>query len=163
MNMQAPVAVPSAAPSRPYPGLVTAWLWLDLALCAFMGLMGLATTLHLLQGTFGPEAPFRAIYEMVIEYGIAVFGITGNVLLLRHRRSGFWFACIALAFVAAGIVAALLELPGVIGDLETLDDKVILGGFIVTWCARWLLNLGYAFVLRRAWRCLQPATTGAHP
>ncbi len=163
MQMSSLAAAPAATLHRPYPRFVTLWLWFDLALCVIMGVMGLAASVHLLSGGFGPTPASRAIAETVIQYGIAVFGISGNLLLLRRRRNGFWLACVALAFVATGLVVSLMALPAVIGTLQSETEILLLVGFVITWGARWLVNLVYAFALRNAWRCLAPAAPASSP
>ncbi len=150
-------SLPPAAAVRPYPALVRAGLSVDLALCAVMGVLALAATVQMLNGRFGDYSPAQALTGTVIQYGIASFGIAGNILLLRHRRSGFWLACIALGFVCAGIALTFTLLPQVVESLEAERRMAMLFGFVATLVGRWLFNLGYAFVLRAAWRQLSGA------
>jgi len=155
------VTEPPPAPPRPYPTLVKAGLSVDLALCVVMGLLALAATVQLANGAASAYPPAQAWTEAAIQYGIAGFGITGNLLLLRRQRSGFWFACVALVFVCAGIAMAFKALPVVVEGLEAERKVPLLFGFVATLVGRWLFNLGYAFVLRGAWRCLTATDTEA--
>jgi len=48
-------------------------------------------------------------------------------------------------------------LPQVVESLEAERRMAMLFGFVATLVGRWLFNLGYAFVLRAAWRQLSGA------
>jgi len=155
MNSAPPAlpAAPAAAPSG-YPGVVLLWLWLDLGLCCAMGVLGVATTINLLGGGLDEHLSRIAVQEIIVQYGVAFFGITGNVLLIRQRRSGLWFACVALLFVAGGVAMALYRLPT---ELLVRDDADMthLGAFALILMLRCLFNLIYAGVLLRARRTLR--------
>ena len=91
-----------------------------------------------------------------MQSAIAVFGISGNLLLMRHRAAGFWLACLALVAVCVGMVMSMHELRL---HIAASDDggcpPGLLLGFVLTLSCRYLLNMVYAFALRDAWRTLQ--------
>lgn len=150
-------AGPAAAVATPaYPRFVQIWLGVDLTLCTLTGILALVATYHLSRGDVGDYPPALAIGQTVVQSAIAVFGISGNLLLMRHRAAGFWLACLALVAVCVGMVMSMHELRL---HIAASDDggcpPGLLLGFVLTLSCRYLLNMVYAFALRDAWRTLQ--------
>lgn len=148
-------APPPAMPGPPtYSRFVRFWLGLDLTLCCLTGLIALAALYQLSRGHFGDYAPALAIGQTVAQSAIAVLGISGNLLLMRHKPVGFWLGCLALVAVCAGMVLSMHELRLRIADADDDCSPGMLIGFILTLGLRYLLNMVYAFALRDARRTL---------
>jgi hypothetical protein len=161
-NMHGPAAVPAPAPRAGYPGATAFWLVADLVLCIVNALLTLSG-LWLLSSGQVEDAPATAlIVETALHAGIAVFGITGDVALLRHRAIGAAFAKIALLFVGAGVALSIYEVPMRLADPDAScpPETVVAGAVIGVFC-RVVLNLVYLGVVRRAQRFLRGAPAAA--
>ncbi len=159
-----PTLAPAAAaiPGPPaYSRFVQFWLRLDLTLCCLTGLIALAAVYQLSRGHVGDYPPALAIGQTVAQSAIAVLGISGNLLLMRHRSTGFWLACLALVAVCAGMLLSLQELRLRISDADDDCAPAMLVGFILTLGLRYLLNMVYAFALRDARRTLHATAEAA--
>lgn len=161
-NMQGPAVAPAPAPRAGYPGATAFWLIADLVLCIVNALLTLSGLRLLSSGEVEGAAATAVIVETAVHAGIAVFGITGDVALLRYRAIGAGFAKIALLFVGAGVALSLYEVPMRLADPDAScpPETVVAGAFIGLFC-RIVLNLVYFGVVRRAQRFLRGASAAA--
>ena len=146
-------------PPRPrYSDFTRNWLLIDLALCVLLGLFALAGLAGLVMGVVDQDDPAyaSALVEVLIQVGIVACGLTGNILLLRQRRSGAALAWAALFLVCVAIGWSMHMLGLRLGDPEsTCPEETIIGGYVVGLFFRVVLNAVYTDALRRANRFLR--------
>ncbi len=81
---------------------------INIVLCSLRAIIALLGTVGYMAmgGAINPALPEMAILgEILSGWGIAVFGIIGNTLLLMRKPAGavFGFLCVASAFVSIGV------------------------------------------------------------
>ena len=140
-----------------YPSWVKWVLWLDLVLCGFVALNALVAALQLQGGMQDPAVLRLRALEAASGLGIALFGIAGDVLLLRQRRAGLWAALIALLFV---LVSAINTFSGVRYMLSIPEElpcppEILLAGFALGCFLRIGYNCLYVSALASSWRRLR--------
>lgn len=149
-------AVPDAAAGA-YPRAVSGWLIADLVFCAVNALLVLVG-LAMLGGDAEEGSVSVLAIETAMHAGIAVFGVSANLALLRRKPSGATLAKIALAFVGAGMAVALYEVPMRIGDPEsTCPPETIVAGAAVGMAIRLTINLIWFDRVRHAQKLLRSA------
>ena len=154
----ASAGIAPGAAADAYPPAVSRWLIADLVLCAFNALFVLVGLVMLGGGADGGPVSILVI-ETVVHAGIAVFGMSANIALLRRRLSGAALAKIALAFVGAGMAVVLYEVPMRIDDPEsTCPPETIVAGAAVGMAIRLTINLIWFDMVRRAQKLLRSAT-----
>lgn len=151
-----------AAPCAPngYATPAKAMLWLDLVFCCFVGLNAVLAAGVIFGYNNLDYLPMRAAIEMITGGGIAFFGITGNLLLLRKRRAGLLFASVALLFVVAGIGGSYVALPQMLAKPEELPcpPELVIAGVVTGTIVRACFNFLYVLALRHINRVLRRDT-----
>lgn len=151
--MQTPLATTTPA----YSGFIKGWLWYDLMLSVVRGLLAVATLVAI--GELADDAIERTAgwVELCLGIGVAVFGIAGNILLLRQRRLGVFLAGLSLAFVGLGMIASyglmayLLAHP----DEASCPPDALIGGVVIGTLMRGMTNVVTLVVVKQAARSLR--------
>jgi len=162
-NMQGPAIAPAPAAHAGYPGATKVWLIADLILCIVNAVLTLSGLWLLSSGEVEGTAATATMIETAVHAGIAVFGITGDVALLRYRAIGAAYAKIALLFVGAGVALSIYEVPMRLADPDaSCPPETVVAGAVIGLFCRIVLNLVYLGVVRRAQRFLRetPAAVG---
>ena len=153
----ATAGIAPGAAADAYPPAVSRWLIADLVLCAFNALCVLVG-LAMLGGETDEGAISILAIETAVHAGIAVFGMSADIALLRRRPSGAALAKIALAFVGAGMAVVLYEVPMRIDDPEsTCPPETIVVGAAIGMAFRLTINLIWFDMVRRAQKLLRSA------
>ena len=144
-----PLSQPLPSPTDGHARLARGWLKVDLVLCVLMALNALTCFVALLSMEPGTFDALRAGLEGAASACVALFGITGNILLLRRKRAGLWFAGGALLSVAAGMACAIWAASHMIGNSDEIgcDPEVVLAGAILGVMLRLCLNFLYVLAL----------------
>lgn len=157
-----PQAVPSEQSPPPlanrHERLARNWLKVDLALCVFLALNAVGSLILWALQEPGSFEATRAIGEGVASAAVALFGITANILLLRRKRLGLWFAGGALLSVLGGIIFAIWSTSYMIGNPEeiTCDPPTVLAGLVLGIMMRLCVNFLYVLAVVRIAKSLPP-------
>jgi|GEM_PF-4746552 len=132
------------------PLLAKVMLWLDTLACGVRALIALGV-LGIALGLLRNDSDSRGevLLELALVGGIGLFGLTGNLLLLRGRRAGLVPACIALVFTAADLLRTPWTMAARAGspDLASCPPEVLVIAALYIGM-RLLLNGLYVAALR---------------
>lgn len=144
--------------------LARRWLKFDLFLCVIVAINALAALWLLRSMEPGTLEATRAVLEGSLSAVLAALGITADVLLLRRKRVGIWFALGALLVTLTGIVSSIwLANQTLAQQAENgCDPETVIAGVMVGISLRLSLNLLYALAVVTMARALKtPTDTGA--